>query len=339
VTIVRSIRTRRPSTDIGVLAPTARASGHRDRDRAEERRRNGGDQARAARICFRIPRIKRRRCTRLGSSSCGRSGDIGTTSGERQGMIGGVQPQSSERLGDPARGGVGGAVLGAGALVGGWVGPEATAARPSRAQAVRISTFCSSSRGRRRLSTTPRWGRAAVHPAAANARCGSELSAQALRASALRGLAEIAHCGDEYGSRLCGVVAGRERRRRSGRLQIWPKGSATQRSGSAASRCSTPAATTQCRRVAPRLRCWRRVPRCPATRVVLGADLAVQLRRLRFQDLGDLNERYPARVGQIEGPAVAHRACARQPRRTEPRAPVEWRAGSAPRSGPPERLG
>ena len=35
--------------------------------------------------------------------------------------------------------------------------------------------------------------------------------------------------------------------------------------------------------------------------VAFGADLAVQLGSLRFQDLGDLNERCPARVGKIEG--------------------------------------
>jgi hypothetical protein len=36
---------------------------------------------------------------------------------------------------------VGGAMLGAGALAGGWVGPEATAGRPSRDQDVRILNF------------------------------------------------------------------------------------------------------------------------------------------------------------------------------------------------------
>ena len=79
VTIVRSIRTPRPSTDTGVLAPTARASGYRDRDRAERSVGVAAEIRRErARICFRIPRIKRRRCARLGSSSCGKSGDIET---------------------------------------------------------------------------------------------------------------------------------------------------------------------------------------------------------------------------------------------------------------------
>lgn len=96
-----------------------------------------------ARVCFRIPRVKGRRCARLGSSSCGKSGDIGTTSDDRQGMIGGVQPpiQRAPR-GDPARGGPWAARCSVPApWSGGWVGPEVTAARPSRAQDVRISTF------------------------------------------------------------------------------------------------------------------------------------------------------------------------------------------------------
>ena len=123
-------------------------------------------------------------------------------------------------------------MLGAGALVGGWVGPEATAARPSRAQDVRISTFLLVLEGAQATFNDAALGSVAVHPAAANARGGSELSAHAVRATALRGLAQIAHCGDECGSRLCGVVAV-ENDDAVGATADLAKGSATQRSGSA----------------------------------------------------------------------------------------------------------
>jgi hypothetical protein len=219
VTIVRSIRPRRPSTNVGGLAPTARASGRRDRDRAE---RSVGVTAEIrrerARISFRIPRIKRRRCARRGSSSCGKSGDIGTTSGERQGMIGGAQPNPASASRTLRAAPVGGAVLGAA----GWVGPEVTAARPSRAQDVRISTSSSSSRGRRRRSTTPRWGRAAVHPAAPSDRGAA--SSRRKRSARLRWRAG----GDRplWGRvRLAPLRSGRGSRTttRSGRLQIGQK--------------------------------------------------------------------------------------------------------------------
>jgi hypothetical protein len=142
VTIVRSIRTRRrrsiweSSPPPHAPAATATASARSVGVTAEIRRER-------ARICFRIPRVKGRRCARLGSSSCGKSGDIGTTSGDRQGMIGGVQPPIERApRGAPARGGPWAARCSVPApWSGGWVGPEVTAARPSRAQDVRISTF------------------------------------------------------------------------------------------------------------------------------------------------------------------------------------------------------
>jgi hypothetical protein len=64
----------------------------------------------------------------------------------------------------------------------------------------------------------------------------------------------------------------------------------------------------------------------------------VQLRRLRFQDLGDLNERCPARVVQIggqESPTVLALASDSAPNRALQS--NESRIGT--RSGPPERPG
>jgi hypothetical protein len=123
-------------------------------------------------------------------------------------MIGGVQPQSSERLGGPARGGPWAARCSGPAhwSADGWARrPRPRGRRARRTSGSQLS--CSSSRGRRRRSTTPRWAarlctqRPRTPVAAASSR--------RTRSARLRcaGWRRSRTCGDECGSRLCGVVA------------------------------------------------------------------------------------------------------------------------------------
>jgi hypothetical protein len=300
VTIVRSIRTRRPSTDVGVLAPTARASGHRDREREREerrcKRRRSGASGLASAFGFPASRARMREARFVQLREAATSGPRAVT--DRDDRRRSTPIQRAPR-GVPARGGPWAArCSGPAPWSGGWVGPEVTAARPSRAQDVRISTFLLVLEGARAA-----FNDAALGPGgcALNGR-ERPWRQRALGASAPREC--VARVGADralWGRvRLAPVRSCRSRARRRGRGDC-RLAKRKRDAGLGLCGCSTPAATTQCRRVAPRLRRWRRVPRCPATRVVLGADLAVQLRRLRFQDLGDLNERYQARVGQIEG--------------------------------------
>jgi hypothetical protein len=131
-------------------------------------------------------------------------------------MIGGVQPQSSERLGGPLRAAARGRRGARGRRTGGpgGHGRAAVARRTSGSQ----------------LPARPRGAQAAFNDAAlgqgrlCTQRPRATVAQRALGASAPRdcvgGLAEIAHCGDEYGSRSC---RGSKTTARSGRLQIGQK--------------------------------------------------------------------------------------------------------------------
>jgi hypothetical protein len=191
-----------------------------------------------ARICFRIPRVKGRRCARLGSSSCGKSGDIGTTSGDRQGMIGGVQPPIERApRGAPARGGPWAARCSVPApWSGGWVGPEVTAARPSRAQDVRISTFLLVLEGARAAFDDAALGQGGC-ALSGRERPWRAVSSRRKRSARVRcaGWRRSRTVGTST-ARACAELSRVEHDDAVGATADWPKGSATQGSGSAAAR-------------------------------------------------------------------------------------------------------
>ena len=170
-------------------------------------------------------------------------------------------------------------MLGAGALVGGWVGPEVTAERSSRAHDVRISAFLLVLEGAQAACNDARAGAGRLcaqrperpwRQRALGASAPREYVAQAGGDRAPT--AEVAKRKRDAGLGLCGEPL----LDTGGNDAMSPSGAAASLLAASASMSSDPG-------------------------VVFGADLAVQLRSLHFQDLGDLNERCPARVGKIEG--------------------------------------
>jgi hypothetical protein len=100
----------------------------------------------------RIPRSADGACAKPSQPGCETSGDIDLLNGEGTvmsgetgrgpgGRFGGRHEEGRTRAQALRAAAAAGAVLGAGALAGSWVGPEATAGRPSRGQDVRILNF------------------------------------------------------------------------------------------------------------------------------------------------------------------------------------------------------